>query len=161
MGWATDEDVAEITGREASPESLAAAQVMIEIFGGTTTIASDDELVSSRNLRLLKRAVAFQAVWLDSHPDALEAMDVEGVSQDGLSATYANVNAHLLAPMATRCLNRLSWRAQIRVGRGNWSRRRLSVRGDRDSAVRDDQYEWSPLPFGSTPGYAQSHPGGH
>lgn len=161
MGWATAEDVFDTTGREASPESLAVAQVMIELFAGTTTIASDDQLIASRNLRLLKQAVSFQAVWLDAHPDVMEAMDVEGVSQDGLSAQYANVNAHLLAPLATRCINRLSWRHQIRIGRGNWSRRRISVRGSRDSAVRDDQYEWSPLPFGATPGYNQTHPGGH
>lgn len=151
MGWATAEDVYDLTGREASPESLAAAQTMIELFAGTTTIASDDQLVSSKNLRLLQQAVAWQAVWLDVHPDVLESMDVTGISQDGLNATYANVNAHLLAPLATRCLNRLSWKRAIRVGRGNWSRRHLSDRGNRDSAVRDDQYEWSPMPFGSSP----------
>lgn len=151
MGWATAEDVFDLTGREASPESLAAAQTMIELFSGTTTIASDDGMVSSKNLRLLMQATAWQAVWLDVHPDALEAMDVTGISQDGLNATYANANAHILAPLATRCLNRLSWKRQIRVGRGNWSRRHLSVRGSRDSAVRDDQYEWSPMPFGSSP----------
>lgn len=151
MAWATVDDVATYTGREASPEALALAQVMIELFAGATEIASDDELISSKNLRLLGQAVAFQAVWLDAHPDVLEAMDVEGVSQDGLSATYANVNAHLLAPLADRCLRRLSWRREIRIGKGRWSTRRASDRGNRDSAVRDDQYEWSPLPFGSTP----------
>lgn len=161
MGWATPEDVFDLTGREASPESLAAAQSMIELFAGATTIATDDELISSKNLRLLQQAVSWQAVWLDVHPDVLEAMDVTGVSQDGLNATYANVNAHLLAPLASRCLTRLSWRRMIRAGRGNWSRRRYSLRGNRDSAVRDDQYEWSPLPLGSTPSAAQSYPGGH
>lgn len=159
MAWATDEDVYDVTGREASPESLAAAHVIVEIFAGTTSIATDDGLVSSRNLRRLTQATAFQAVWLDTHPDVLDAMDVEGISQDGLNATYANANAHLLAPMAKRCIDRLSWKAQIRVGRGNWSRRHVSDRGNRDSAVRDDQYEWSPLPFGSTPSQAQRYPG--
>lgn len=148
MAWATDEDVHDVTGREASPGSLATAQIMIELFAGATEIASDNGDISSRNLRLLKQAVAFQAVWLDAHPDVLDAMDVEGVSQDGLSAQYADANAHLLAPLATRCLRRLSWKQQIRVGR---SRRVASDRGNRDSAVSDDRYEWSPLPWGSTP----------
>jgi hypothetical protein len=161
MGWATLDDVFDLTGREAAPESLAAAQSMIELFAGTTTLASDEELVASKNLRLLQQAVAWQAVWLDAHPDVFEAMDVTGVSQDGLSATYANVNAHLLAPLASRALNRLSWKRQIRIGRGNWSRRRVTNTGNRDSAVHDDQYEWSPLPFGATPSTAQSYPGGH
>lgn len=151
MGWATMDQVAEWTGEECTQKALARAQVMIEIFSGTTTLASDEELISGRNLRLLGQAVAFQAVWLDEHPDVLGAMDVEGVSQDGLNAQYANVNAHLLAPMATRCLARLSWRREIRVGRGRWSTRHVTDHGTRDSAVRDDQYEWSPLPFGAVP----------
>jgi len=151
MGWATIDQVHDLTGREASQESLAGAQTIIELFSGTSTVASDNGLIASKNLRLLQQAVAWQAVWLDAHPDVLEAMDVEGVSQDGLSAQYANANAHLLAPLASRCLNRLSWRKEIRVSKGLWSRRHLSDRGNRDSAVRDDQYEWSPLPFGATP----------
>jgi hypothetical protein len=151
MGWATDDQVQEWTGREADPANLALAQTMIELFSGTTTVASDDGLIGSRNLRLLGQAVAFQAVWLDDHPDVLAAMDVEGVSQDGLNAQYATANAHLLAPLAQRCLSRLSWAREIRAGRGLWSRRHIVDRGSRDSAVRDDQYEWSPLPFGAVP----------
>jgi hypothetical protein len=150
MGWATADEAFEWTGREPSTESLKLAQTMIEMFSGTTTIASDDGLISSRNLRLLGQAVAFQAVWLDAHPDVLEAMDVEGVSQDGLSAQYASANAHLLAPMAQRMINRLSWGREIRVGRGRWSTRAASDRGNRDSAVRDDQYEWTPMGGGGT-----------
>jgi hypothetical protein len=148
MPWATDDDVVTITGREATQEALAVAQVIVEIFSGTTELASDDGLIATRNLRMLRNAVAFQAVWLDTHPDVLDAMDVSGVSQDGLNAQYATANAHLLAPMADRCLNRLSWRRQIqtRPRRGG-----PSDRGNRDSAVRDDQFEWDPLPFGSTP----------
>jgi hypothetical protein len=77
-------------------------------------------------------------------------MDVEGVSQDGLNATYANANAHLLAPLAKRCIDRLSWMREIRVGLSRAARLRTD-RGNRDSAVRDDQYAWVPLPFGETP----------
>jgi hypothetical protein len=153
MGWATVEQAYDWTGEEPSPKALALAQTMIEIFSGTTTIASDDGLISGRNLRLLGQAVAFQAVWLDEHPDVLAAMDVEGVSQDGLNANYASVNAHLLAPMAARCLRRLSWTQEIRIRLSRAARR--SDRGNRDSAVRDDQYEWSSLPFGHVPGPGQ------
>jgi len=83
-------------------------------------------------------------LWLDAHPDVMEAMDVQGVSQDGLSAQYAHANAHLLAPMAKRCIDRLSWRTaplRARPRRGT-----ASDRGDRDSAVRDDQYVWQSMP---------------
>lgn len=150
MAWATEDDVVTVTGREASVENLALAQTMIETFAGTTELASDADLIASRNLRMLRNAVAFQAIWLDSHPDVLDAMDVQGVSQDGLNAQYAYANAHLLAPMAQRCLDRLSWRRQIRVGRAH-AARLAEDRSNRDSAVADDQYAWAPMPFGSTP----------
>ena len=149
MGWATADDVYTITGRQASVENLALAQTMIEIFSGTTEFASDDGLIASRNLRMLTSAVAFQAIWLDTHPDALDAMDVEGVSQDGLNAQYATANAHLLAPLAQRCISRLSWFKEIRISRARSAA--AADRGNRDSAVRDDQFAWAPLPFGSTP----------
>ena len=148
MAWATVDDVVIVTGREASTGALALAQTIIELFAGATEEASDVDLISSVNLRRLRNAVAFQAVWCDTHPDVLDAMDVEGVSQDGLNATYANANAHLLAPLAKRYIDRLSWRTQgIRIKR---ARRTTIDRGNRDSAVHDDDYEWSPLPFGST-----------
>jgi hypothetical protein len=150
MAWATADDVYTVTGKEASPEALALAQTIVELFSGTTEEASDNGDILSKNLRYLRNAVAFQAVWLDAHPDVLEAMDVEGVSQDGLSATYANANAHLLAPLAKRFLDRLSWKTQgIRIKRARHGQ--ASTRGNRDSAVADDQYEWTPLPFGHTP----------
>jgi hypothetical protein len=151
MAWATMDEVTEWTGKECTQEALAVAQVFVEIFSGTTTLASDEDLISSKNLRKLSQAVAFQAVWLDAHPDVLAAMDVQGVSQDGLNAQYASANAHLLAPMAQRCISRLSWQREIRASKGRWSRRAAIDRGNRDSAVADDRYEWSPLPFGSTP----------
>lgn len=156
MPWATPDDVVTVTGRDASPENLALAQSIVELFAGTTELTSEEGLISSTNLRRLRNAVAYQAVWNDAHPDVLETMDVEGVSQDGLNAQYANANAHLLAPLAKRNIDRLSWHTQgIRA-----RRRRMpgTVRGNRDSAVADDQYEWSPLPFGSTP---NTGPTGH
>lgn len=158
MGWATMDDVVDITGKESTQESLTLAQTMIELFAGTTVGADNDnaeELIGSKNWRRLKSAVAFQARWLDAHPDVLEAMDVEGVSQDGLSAQYADANAHLLAPMASRCLRRLTWFKEIRATRGNWSRRHVADRGPRDSAIGDDRYEWSSLPFGASPSQQQ------
>lgn len=138
-----DEDYAKtVTGQEVTQASIILAQTIVGMISGVADQAIDDEVIATANLSLLKKAVAFQAVWLDAHPDVLTAMDVEGVSQDGLSSTYATRYSHILAPLAVLCINRLSWkRAPIRVGR---NRRRLLDRGNRDSAVRDDQYEWTP-----------------
>jgi hypothetical protein len=88
--------------------------------------------------------VVWEAVWLPGHPDVLETMDVQGVSQDGLSAQYATESAHLLAPLAARCIRRLSWKLEpLRARRPR--HRRLSNLGDRDSATRDDEFTWAPL----------------
>lgn len=143
MPWADLEYVANMGLPETTEAQLMLAQVFIEIFAGTTETASDEELISAQNLTRLAQAVAFQAVWLDDHPDVVKAMDVRGVSQDGLSAEYLHANAHLLAPMAKRCIDRLTWkRAPLRV-RG--PRTTYPDRGNRDSAVRDDQYVWTPM----------------
>src|ERR1044072_2027119 len=150
MAWATDDDVVAWTGEECTQKALAVAQVIIEIFSGTTTLTSDEGLIASKNLRLLSQALAFPATWLRAHPDVLAAMDVQGVSQDGLNAQYATANAHLLAPLAQRCISRLSWMREIRAQRSTRMRRAVLDRGNRDSAVADDRYEWSPLPFGAT-----------
>lgn len=142
MAWATEEDVQGYTGRTASPESLALAQSMVEDFSGTTVLASTNELISTRNLRLLSKAVAYQAVWLDSHPDVLDGMDVNGISQDGLSASYQHANAALLAPMAKRCIDRLSWKLRPLKARKS---PRYDESGNRDSAIADDQHTWTPM----------------
>lgn len=142
--WATADDVLDVTGREATAENLALARTMIALISGTTEAASDNDLIAGRNLNLLKQAVCFQAVWLDSHPDVLDAMDVQGISQDGLSAQYASAHAHLYAPLAMMCIRRLSWKkAPLRVRRGGYAGQ--PNRGNRDSAVADDAYEWTPL----------------
>jgi len=143
MAWADMEYIAGLGLPEPSPGNLLLAQVIVEIFSGTTEEASDEDLISSRNLTRLAQAVSFQAVWLEDHPDAVTSMDVQGVSQDGLSAQYAHVNAHLLAPLAKRCIDRLSWKLQpLRIKAPRAVR---SDRGNRDSAIRDDEFVWTPL----------------
>jgi hypothetical protein len=158
MAWAAVEDVFAVTGREASPENVLAAQGIVELFAGTIIDdITDTGIVSTTNARYLTRAVCYQAVWMDDHPDVFSAMDVKGISQDGVSAQYIHENAHLVAPLAWRCIKRLSWkRAPLRVGR---SRRAIIDQGNRDSAVRDDQFSWSPLPFGSSGPLGTGHHG--
>jgi hypothetical protein len=144
--WVTDEDIYSIARREVSDTSVVVAQEIISIFSGVDAdVDLTDGVISSRNVRALQRAVVFQAIWLEAHPDALETMDVSGVSQDGLSAQYATESAHLLAPLAARCIRRLSWKLaplRARSGRGRFG---LIDVGDRDDAERDDQFDWSPM----------------
>ena len=44
------------------------------------------------------------------HPDWATNMDTTNVSQDQVSATWAHANAGVLAPLAKRCIDRVSWR---------------------------------------------------
>lgn len=145
MTWATQELTRNLTGVEVTDADLFKAQAIIELFSGVTIEASDNDLISGRNLRLLTWAVAYEAVFVKDRPDLFTGADTSNWSQDGVSATPSNENAALLAPLALRCLRRLSWRTEplralTRRGRSS------DDRGNRDSAVRDDQFNWTPLP---------------
>lgn len=145
--WATLDDVYAVTRRIVSEDDLALAQAIVEDQAGFFG-EFDEADVSTRNQRFLKRAVCWQAPWVAAHPDILEAMDVTGVSGDGVSAQHATDTAAFLAPMARRCLNRVSWKhAPLRIRGG---RRVVVDTGNRDDAVRDDAFIWSPMsPEGS------------
>jgi len=110
--WATILDVSRYTGVAVEETDLFQAQAIIELFSGTTILASHGEMITTRNLRLLRMAVSYEAVFLKDHPGLFTDADVENYSQDGSSATYSHVNAALLAPLAKRCLDRLSWKLE-------------------------------------------------
>src|SRR6185436_19609408 len=98
--------------------NLALAHTIVSIVAGVSRDldTTDIGIVSTSNARNLREAVCLQAVWLDDHPDALSAMNVTGVSQDGVSAQHASVYAAYLAPLAELFIKRLSWkRAPLRV----------------------------------------------
>jgi hypothetical protein len=145
--WATPEDVEGITRKQVTEDNIAVAQEIVALEAGIDPefdLGPDTTAASSANRSKLVRAVAWQAVWVQSHPDVLETMDVTGVSQDGVSATYASEAAHFLAPLAARCIRRLSWKlAPLRAHLGR--RGTLLDKGNRDNAERDDQYDWDPM----------------
>jgi hypothetical protein len=155
--WATPAEVYQITRREVSEDNLAVAQAIIEDYAGTDAEFTDpDSSISGKNQRYLKRAVCWQAAWLESHPDALDAMDVTNVSGDGVSAQHATDTAAFMAPMARRCLARVSWKhAPIRI-RG--ARSTVVDVGNRDDAVRDDAFIWSPLGRDGSPRAGGANP---
>ncbi|WP_213451589.1 hypothetical protein [Rhizomonospora bruguierae] len=144
--WATPSDVLSIAKATVTEDDVTSARFIVELFAHTTTEASDAGNISSGNLRLLRMAVAYQAAWMQAHPDVLTNVDVDSFSQDGQSAVHAHANAALLAPLAKRCIDRLSWRREsIRTT----TRRRP---GDRDSAAADDNQPWRPMHNGAVIG---------
>ena len=106
MAWATTGEVLTYTGITVPEAELQQAQFMVEMFADVT----EDAVVSTKNLRFLKMATAYQAAWITEHPDLFTHVDVSTMLQDGLQFTRGHENATLLAPMARRAINRLSWR---------------------------------------------------
>lgn len=110
MTWATISDVATYTGLNVTTAQAEQAQAVIELFADVTEDASDAGNVSAKNLRLLRQAVAYQAAWITQHPDAFTNIDLNNFNQDQVSGTLAHANALILAPLAKRCVDRLSWK---------------------------------------------------
>lgn len=147
MAWATAAETLAYTGITPTAAQLTQAQGVIELFADVTIAASDAGNISEKNLRLLKQATAYQAAWITQHPDAFSSMDTTSFSQDQVSATFLHANAGILAPLAKRCIDRLSWKRirPLRIGR----------RGDAPSiprtlnatsAVMDDRDpRWRPM----------------
>jgi hypothetical protein len=147
MAWATIGETLDLTGIVVGNDNLTAAQGLIELFADTTEDASDAGNISSKNLRLLKLAVAYQAAWLTNHPDAYVTIDVSNAQQDGLGYTLAHANSTIIAPLAKRAIDRLSWKRNrnivIRRRRNFYNEPRTN---GYSSAARDDnRSDWRPL----------------
>src|SRR6266403_2981739 len=151
IDWATTADVLNITGKTVTAAQLQQAQFIVMLFSDISPDASFETtgvatgLISPKNLRSLKFAVAYQAAWMPEHPDVFSNIDTTNVSEDGLSFTQAHENAAILAPLARRSIKRLTWmrpNRSIRIGK------KLDpafpyIYGSRDSATADDSRDWS------------------
>lgn len=132
--WADAVTTAEITGVELTDQQLLQAQAMVEVFVGRTY--DQTSRLRPRDVYWLGRAVAFQAVWAAEQPGLLANLDLTANTQDGVSATLKE-DALVLAPMAARAINRLSWRksrtVHVRspfVDGGSWLANPLSEQSD-------------------------------
>lgn len=111
--WCTVQEAADITNESFTTGELQAANSILEIWVGVTTDARDAIAAKSgRDLRLLKKAEAFQAAWMKSKPALLARSDTEQVIQDSLQYTKGDQDMHILAPLAKAAVMRLSWRNQ-------------------------------------------------
>lgn len=148
--WVTAEQATDICNREVSPEQITAAMAVIEIYVGVTPDAL--AALKPRDVRLLQKATAFQAVWMPAQADLLTRMDVDQVNQDGIQFVKGNADAHLLAPLAKKSIEGLSWmrsRAIIPLTPAEAARRRgvylpgTGVTGSEEWL--DDQQTWRPM----------------
>ena len=108
----TIEDVQRTTGVSVAADVLRRAQTVIDLLCGREL---DDpklnERVNTRDLGRLKLAVAYQAAWMDAHPEVFSTMDVASIDQDDLNVKFRDDSeAQLVAPLAKMALSRVSWR---------------------------------------------------
>src|SRR4051794_25036122 len=98
--WTTASDASDWTGTTVTPEQLAVAHPIIEIYSNVTVDAAP--ALKPRDVRLLKYAEAYQAAWMAAQVDYTSRTDVDQVSQDGVqySKPKDNPDAFTLAPLA-------------------------------------------------------------
>lgn len=152
--WATVQDVLNYTGVTVDDVDISMAQGIIDLFSETTSESALNEdgsstgIISRKNLRYLKMATAYQAAWMQEHPDVFSNIDTSTYSEDGISATQANTSAHILAPLARRALHRVTWlrpNRSVKIGRPVTPLPAVSYGASRDSAPADDERPWTPM----------------
>lgn len=113
MAWADVEYTGSITGVAVTESHITQAQAVIELFSGVT----EQYALRARDTRHLRMAVAYQAAWMKGQIDVTTRTDVDQLTQDEMSLTYAKANpdAPVLAPLAQRALKRLSWKGNRSV----------------------------------------------
>jgi hypothetical protein len=104
--WCTVTDVLTFTGRSVTQQDVTNAQVMLEALIHRVWRETDS---GKRDYYWLQRATAWQAMYVNAHPELLTMMDVSSISQDGLSITFrqASQSVALYSPMALRILSAL------------------------------------------------------
>jgi hypothetical protein len=148
--WASVAETLSYTSITVSSTTLDSAQAMVELFADVTEASSDEDLISAKNLRLLKLAVAYQAAWMTSQPDLFTRSDVGLMTQDGISFTSPHANSNVLSPMAKRAIDRLSWRRnrtqRIRpMQPKNINDADFSDPTNNDASLEDNTLGWEPL----------------
>ncbi|MCU1617788.1 MAG: hypothetical protein JWO98_5328 [Frankiales bacterium] len=131
--WATLTDIENLLGVTVDAKARMVAVNAIELTTGAIE-AVPRPLMYDRDRYWLKLAVCYQAAWIASQPDYLERNAVTAVSQDGQSATGANAEWLILAPLARKALKRVSWRGPRKMAVG--TDRTTSFAGGDDSIDR-------------------------
>lgn len=138
--WATIESIADVTGVTVTDrERKTATAIIVDLVGLIEGVTRPD--ITDRDLYFLGHAVAWEAVWIRDNPDLFSPADVVAASQDGESASFRNVDAHILAPLARKSIRRLSWKQPTRPG----DRQRESGRINVLDEDYDDSLAWRPV----------------
>lgn len=109
MTWATPVEASAISGMNITQTDLNKAQSILEIWVGDI---GEDRMgnLKSRDVKLLKKAVSYQAAWMLSKPELLGRSDTDNVLQDELQFSKGDIDMHVIAPLAKASIMKLSWR---------------------------------------------------
>lgn len=108
MTWSTEAEASSITKTNISSDDLETASAVLDIY-----VAVQEDALSEmkpRDIRLLKKAEAFQAAWMKAQIDFLTRTDTDQVNHDNVRYSKGDRDMHVLAPLAKTCINKLSWR---------------------------------------------------
>lgn len=108
MSWATPAEASALTGHTITQSELTMAHGILEVYAGPV---SDDRMenLKARDQGLLKKAESYQAAWMQSKPELFGRSDVDNVIQNSLQFSKADLDTHVLGPLAKKCLMKLSW----------------------------------------------------
>lgn len=109
MSWATPVEASSITGLNITQSELDIAQGILELWVGDIDEKRLPK-VKSRDVKLLKKAVSYQAAWMQSKPALFERSDVDNVIQESYQFVKGDQDTHVLAPLAKNAIMKLSWR---------------------------------------------------
>lgn len=113
--WATVGDVASLTGVSVDTTTLSQANAVIELHSGriySLSGVSDPNGVTNtgaRDIEWMRRACAYQAAWMAAQFDMFTRLDLNAVNQEGRAVGLKDYTL-VLAPLAKRALDRVSWR---------------------------------------------------
>lgn len=154
MGWVTGAQASALTNLTITDGQVASAAPIIEIYTNVTPAVSGS--LKPRDLRLLRLAESYQAYWMPKQVDFASRMDVDQVTQDGVTfAKGDDADTFTLAPLAKKCVMRLSW-MKSRTIMPLTAEQALILRGVRTPNMSlsgaeewlDDRQSWEPLQGG-------------
>jgi hypothetical protein len=144
--WASAQDVIDATGVSVTDQQLVQAQKAVEVF--SNRIYPDGERMRTRDLYWLGQAVAYQAAWLAGQFGLETRLDATQIQQDQVSTTLTG-DGLVLAPMAARCLRRVSWMRSRTVHIRSAIEGAGPIVGDPLTDGSDDRMAWTPQPGGA------------
>jgi hypothetical protein len=144
--WASAQDVIDTTGVTVTEQQLVQAQKAVEVF--SNRIYPDSERMRTRDLYWLGQAVAYQAAWLAGQFGLETRLDATQIQQDQVSSTLTG-DGLVLAPMAKRSLNRVSWMRSRTVHIRSAIEGAGPIVGDPLTDGSDDHMVWAPYTGGA------------